>query len=80
MRVGTHGKTLTSKERVKLACAHQEPDRIPLQGYFTPEIWKQLEAHFAGRDPDEALGIDLRGVGAPWRGPQKSPETTRSSA
>jgi len=54
---------MTSKERVRTACAHREPDRIPLQGYFTPEIRQRLEAHFAGRDVLEALGIDLRGAG-----------------
>lgn len=52
---------MTSKERVKLACAHREPDRVPLQGYFTPEIWARLEGHFGGRDVLDALGIDLRG-------------------
>jgi len=61
---------LTPKQRVALACSHREPDRIPLQGYFTPEIWQQLERHFAGRPVLEALGIDLRGVGGRWRGSQ----------
>ncbi|UCH34816.1 MAG: hypothetical protein JSV65_00235, partial [Armatimonadota bacterium] len=61
---------LSSKERVKIACAHQAPDRIPLQGYFTPEISQQLREHFAGREVVTALGIDLRDAnrGAVWRG------------
>jgi len=59
---------VTSKDRVKLACAHQQPERPPLQGYFTPEIWRQLEQHFAGRQVLEVLGIDLRGAGARWQG------------
>jgi len=63
---------LTPKERVKTACAHREPDRVPLQGYFTPEIWRQLEQHFAGRNVLEALGIDLRGVHGRWQGPKRT--------
>jgi uroporphyrinogen decarboxylase len=74
MRVGADEKAMTSKERVKTACAHREPDRIPLQGYFTPEIWETLQAHFAGRDVREALGIDLRGAGGvASRAPVKPP-------
>ncbi|HUT75127.1 MAG TPA: uroporphyrinogen decarboxylase family protein [Armatimonadota bacterium] len=66
---------LTSKERVKLACAHREPDRIPLQGYFTPEIMARLQAHFPGRDVREVLHLDLRSAsdavtgGAPLKPP-----------
>lgn len=57
---------MTSKERVLTACRHEEPDRVPLQVYLTPEIREQLRAHFAGRDILDALGIDLRHVGAPY--------------
>lgn len=66
-------ETLTPKERVKLACAHREPDRIPLQGYFTPEIYQRLQDHFAGRDILDALGIDLRGVDGVKHPPTKAP-------
>ena len=69
-----HKETLTSKERVKIACAHREPDRIPLQGYFTPEIWQRLQTHFPGRDLLEVLRIDLRGAGGvSCRAPAKPP-------
>ena len=60
---------MTPKERVLTACRHQEPDRIPLQGYFTPEVYGQLEGYFAPRPVEEALGIDLRGVNALYTGP-----------
>lgn len=59
---------MTPKERVLTACRHQEPDRVPLQGYFTPEIWQRLTDHFPGRNLLEVLGIDLRGVDGEWHG------------
>ncbi|HCA47922.1 MAG TPA: hypothetical protein DEP45_11405 [Armatimonadetes bacterium] len=58
---------MTSKERVLTACRHEQPDRVPLQVYLTPEIHAMLRAHFGDRDILEALGIDLRHVGAPYR-------------
>jgi len=58
---------MTSKQRVLTACRHEQPDRVPLQVYLTPEIHQQLREHFGG-DVLEALGIDLRGVGASYRG------------
>ena len=59
---------MTSKERVLTACRHEQPDRVPLQIYLTPEMHQALSAWFGGRDPREALGIDLRAINAPWRG------------
>jgi len=64
---------MTSKERVLTSLAWREPDRVPLQIYLTPEIRDQLQAHFAGRDIAECLGIDLRGVGPAWNGTVKPP-------
>lgn len=61
-------RAMTSKERVLTACRHEQPDRVPRQVYLTPEICAQLQAHFGGADILQALGIDLRGVNAPWRG------------
>ncbi len=58
---------MTSKQRVLTACRHEQPDRVPLQVYLTPEIHRQLREHFGG-DVLEALGIDLRGVGASYCG------------
>ena len=56
---------MTSKERVLTACRHEETDRVPLQIYLTPEVRARLQDHFGERDLLEALGIDLRHVGAP---------------
>lgn len=59
---------MTSKERVLTACQHREPDRAPIQVYLTPEIHAGLVAHFGERNLLEALGVDFRHVGAPYRG------------
>jgi len=58
---------LTPKRRVLRALDWQEPDRVPVQIYMTPEIRRRLTAHF-GQDPVEALEIDFRNVGPVWRG------------
>jgi uroporphyrinogen decarboxylase len=63
--------TLTSKERVTIALSWQEPDRPPIQIYLTPEIEAKLQASFPGRDLLDVFGVDLRGVGATWKGPLK---------
>lgn len=59
---------MTPKERVLTACRHEPPDRVPLQIYLTPEMRRRLEDHFRGQDILEALGIDLRHIGVPYRG------------
>ncbi|MEX0326524.1 MAG: uroporphyrinogen decarboxylase family protein [Puniceicoccaceae bacterium] len=69
-------KELGSKERVKAAFGHGEPDRVPLDYFANPEIDKRLKAHYGlGAEDDEglrqALGIDFRNVMAPFNGPQR---------
>jgi uroporphyrinogen decarboxylase len=59
---------MTSRERVLTACRHEQPDRAPIQTYLTPEIHARLQEHFGDRDVLEALGVDFRAVGAPYRG------------
>ncbi len=62
-------KPMTSKERVLTSLKWQQTDRVPIQTYLTPEIHQQLKDHFGGRDVNECLGVDFRGVGAPYQGP-----------
>jgi uroporphyrinogen decarboxylase len=62
---------VTSKERVLAACRHEETDRVPIQTYLTGEVHEMLQAHFPGRDILECLGVDLRGVGAPFTGERR---------
>jgi len=37
---------LSSKERVRIALHHQEPDKVPLQCDFVPEVAEHLAEHF----------------------------------
>lgn len=53
---------MTGKERVKMAAAHIEPDRPPVQIYMTPEIADRLGEYFKDRPIDEALEIDFRNI------------------
>ncbi|MEX0330974.1 MAG: uroporphyrinogen decarboxylase family protein [Puniceicoccaceae bacterium] len=67
---------MTSKERVKLAFSHQEPDRVPIDYLCNPGIDARLKAHFGLKAEDdeglrEALGVDFRNVEAPFIGPER---------
>ena len=59
----TKKSELLPKERVRLAVEHIQPDRPPIRVYLTPEISRQLSEHFGGRNLNEVLGVDFRGVG-----------------
>ena len=62
---------MTSKERVLAAVAHEQPDRIPIQTYLTPEIQQKLLDHFGFTQADDLyqrLGVDLRSVNPPYVG------------
>ena len=68
-------KSMSSKERVLTAFAREGPDRVPLNYLANPGIDQRLKAHFGlAKDDDEglrrALGVDFRGVGAPYIGPK----------
>ncbi len=66
---------MTSRERVKLALSHVEPDRPPIDYFFfgTPETVRKLKYHL-NIDSDEQLrkflGIDIRVVSPRYIGPQ----------
>jgi len=70
---------MTSKDRVLTTFASREPDRVPVNYSCNPGIDARLKAHFGlAADDDEglrqALGVDFRGVGAPYIGPRLHPE------
>jgi len=65
---------MTSKERVLCSLGWQEPDRVPIQTYLTPEIQEKLKVHFKGKDVLECLGVDFRTVAAEWKGKTKEPQ------
>ncbi|HEY3398919.1 MAG TPA: uroporphyrinogen decarboxylase family protein [Armatimonadota bacterium] len=57
---------MTSKERVRDALEHRQPDRVPLDYYARAEVSAAVRARLglgAGESVEEALGADLRGVG-----------------
>ena len=66
---------MTSKERVLAALACREPDRVPVNYSANPGIDARLKEHFGldAKDSEglrRALGVDFRGVGAPYTGPK----------
>ncbi|MBN1642662.1 MAG: hypothetical protein JXA09_15615 [Anaerolineae bacterium] len=72
-------REMGSKERVLTAFARQAPDRVPVDYSANPGIDGRLKAHFrlgAGDDEGlrQALGVDLRSVGAPYIGPKLHPD------
>ncbi|HOX36457.1 MAG TPA: uroporphyrinogen decarboxylase family protein [Candidatus Brocadiia bacterium] len=64
---------LSSRERVRLTFSNQEADRVPIGYSANGGIDRRLKEHF-GLKPDDgeglakALGVDFRGVGAPYAG------------
>ena len=66
---------MTSKERVLATVAHQKPDRIPIDYAANAGIDERLKKHFglALEDSEgllQALGVDFRGLEAPYCGPK----------
>ena len=64
---------MNSRERVLTTLASRQADRVPVNYAANAGIDRRLKAHF-GLEPDDAeglrvaLGVDFRGVGAPYRG------------
>ena len=71
---------MTAKERVRMALALQMPDRVPINYFANPTINRRLFAALGLRegatqdDLFEVLGVDYRGVDAPYTGPQLFPQ------
>lgn len=66
---------MTSRERVRTVFAGGIPDRVPIDYEANPGIDAKLKAHF-GLAPNDSvglrqrLGVDFRGIGAPYVGPR----------
>ncbi|MFA5043868.1 MAG: uroporphyrinogen decarboxylase family protein [Kiritimatiellia bacterium] len=70
---------MTSKERVLTTFANRAADRVPIDYAANPGIHQRLLTHFklqAGDDEGlrKALGVDFRGVSAPYVGPKLHPD------
>ena len=75
MKTLRQAETMTSKERVLTAFAHLEPDRVPVNYDANPGVDLRLKQHFGldAKDNEglrEVLGVDFRGVSAPYVGPR----------
>ena len=67
--------TMTSKERVMRAFAHEIPDRVPVNYHANAGINQRLTAYFGLKPGDgqglrQALGVDFQGVAARYTGPR----------
>lgn len=63
---------MNSRERVRLAFSHTQPDRPPCDYVATPEIQRALSSHFRVQGEEavrEALGADIHYVNPPYVGP-----------
>ncbi|MHB9129520.1 MAG: uroporphyrinogen decarboxylase family protein [Armatimonadota bacterium] len=58
--------SLTRRELVCKAIAHEDTGRLPYSLMFTGTAATALAAHYGTDDLDEAIGNCIRGVGAPW--------------
>ena len=72
-------ETMTARERVLRTFAHEKTDRVPIGYEANPGIHMRLAAALGIPDGDaervrRALGVDTRGVAAPYIGPALFPE------
>ena len=66
---------MTSKERVLTTLARMVPDRVPINYFANAGIDARMKTHFGLAPHDhegllQRLGVDFRGVGAPYIGPK----------
>ena len=67
---------MSSKERVMTALRHEQPDRVPVNYFGTPEINQMLMEHFTAQSMDDvlkAIEIDLRVVNTVYDGVEIRP-------
>lgn len=64
---------MTSKERVRKAICHQQPDKVPANFECVGSVMEELLKHYRFSDPEELyrkLDIDIRSVGPRYIGPE----------
>ncbi len=65
---------MDSRERVELAFAHREPDRVPIDYWATAEVSRRLREHLGLSSQEQllqALGVDFRYIEGPrYVGPE----------
>jgi len=63
---------MNSRERVLCSLNHIQPDRVPVDLQYTPEIAKILMRHFKTKDIEDVwkgLDVDCRWIGPGYKGP-----------
>ena len=66
-------ETMTSKKRFLRTIKYEKPDRVPINYHSNPGVDARLKSHFGlshgdGEGLARALGVDFRGIGAPYAG------------
>ena len=77
MKMLARNETMTSKERVLTTFDHGTPDRVPINYSANAALDRRLREYFEvgeGHSVGEALGVDFRGINAPYIGPRLHPE------
>jgi len=82
MKIQKAPETMTSRERVKRTFDFEKTDRVPIDYSANEGIHARLMAELgvsANEALMEALGVDFRGIGAPYTGPElfKAPPNRR---
>ena len=73
IRIEKAPETMSSRERVKRTFQYEKTDRVTIGYEYNPDINERLKSALGCRTQEElmdALGVDYRGIGAPYTGPQ----------
>ena len=73
MKIIKAKETMNAKTRVQKTFAHEKTDRVTIGYEFNPGINKRLKEALGANDDEElrqALGVDYRGITAPYIGPR----------
>ena len=65
---------MNSKERVRAAINHRQPDQVPAAFEAVGTVWDKLLRHFGFQEQEQLLQhwqIDIRGVGPDYIGPEQ---------
>ena len=71
MKINKAHETMSAKTRVRRTFAHEKTDRVTIGYEANPEIHRRLREALGAMDDEEllqALGVDYRGIGAPYIG------------
>src|SRR3972149_8239670 len=64
---------MNSRESTRMALDHQQPDRVPLMMWVTPEVSGRLKNHFNVNSDEESfdeMDIDVRWIHPDYIGPK----------